>query len=142
MCIRDSLKIEEHITHNSNLSLEIKNLQKTHQELIAIKSQLSAKNENLQTLLETQKEEISKMQEMAKIEFQNLANKILEEKTEKFTKLNQTQLKTMLEPLGEKIEIFKKRVNEVYENEARERFSLNSTITVSYTQLDVYKRHI
>jgi DNA recombination protein RmuC len=32
-----------------------------------------------------------------------LANKILEEKTEKFTTLNQNNLKTILEPFQEKI---------------------------------------
>ena len=41
-----------------------------------MKSQLSAQNENLQKLLDSQKEEITKMQEVAKTEFQNLANKI------------------------------------------------------------------
>lgn len=127
-------KKEELLAQNSNLILDIKNFQNEKENLITIKSQLSAKNENLQSLLETQKEEISKMQELAKIEFQNLANKILEEKTEKFTTLNQTQLKTILEPLGENLEIFKKRVNEVYENEARERFSLNSTIKLMMEQ--------
>ncbi|MBF8458105.1 DNA recombination protein RmuC [Kaistella sp. G5-32] len=127
-------KKEELLAQNSNLILDIKNFQNEKENLITIKSQLSAKNENLQSLLETQKEEISKIQELAKIEFQNLANKILEEKTEKFTTLNQTQLKTILEPLGENLEIFKKRVNEVYENEARERFSLNSTIKLMMEQ--------
>ncbi|KIA89794.1 DNA recombination protein RmuC [Kaistella jeonii] len=127
-------KKEELLAQNSNLILEIKNFQNEKENLITTKSQLSAKNENLQSLLETQKEEISKMQELAKIEFQNLANKILEEKTEKFTTLNQTQLKTILEPLGENLKIFKKRVNEVYENEARERFSLNSTIKLMMEQ--------
>ena len=128
------LKTTELVSLNSNLNLEIKKLHEEKQDLIAMKSQLSAQNENLQILLNNQKEEISKMQDLAKIEFQNLANKILEEKTEKFTALNQTQLKTILGPLGENLEIFKKRVNEVYENEARERFSLNSTIKLMMEQ--------
>lgn len=128
------LKTTELVSLNSNLNVEIKKLHEEKQDLIAMKSQLSAQNENLQILLNNQKEEISKMQDLAKIEFQNLANKILEEKTEKFTALNQTQLKTILGPLGENLEIFKKRVNEVYENEARERFSLNSTIKLMMEQ--------
>ncbi len=113
---------------------DIKKLQQESIELHALKSDLAAKNENLQKLLDNQKEEIAKMQELAKNEFQNLANKILEEKTEKFTALNQTNLKTILEPLGENLENFKKRVDEVYNNEARERFSLNSTIKLMMDQ--------
>ena len=55
---------------------------------------------------------------------ENLANKILEEKTEKFTALNQNNLKTILEPFQEKITDLKNRVNEAYEKENKERFSL------------------
>ncbi|MCV5004289.1 hypothetical protein OFM39_32030, partial [Escherichia coli] len=85
---------------------------------------LSAINESLQKSLETQKEEIVKIQEEAKLQFENLANKILEEKTEKFTTLNQNNLKTILEPFQEKIADLKNRVNEAYEKENKERFSL------------------
>lgn len=129
-----NLKSSEIAALNSTLNSDLKKIQEEKQDLIATKSQLSAQNENLLILLDNQKEEIIKIQELAKIEFQNLANKILEEKTEKFTALNQTQLKTILAPLGENLEIFKKRVNEVYENEARERFSLNSTIKLMMEQ--------
>ena len=94
------------------------------QNIYAKNSELSAINENLQKSLETQKEEIVKIQEEAKLQFENLANKILEEKTEKFTTLNQNNLKTILEPFQEKIADLKNRVNEAYEKENKERFSL------------------
>lgn len=94
------------------------------QDLIAKNAELSALNQNLKTSLETQKEEISKIQEEGKLQFENLANKILEEKSEKFTSLNQTQLKTILEPFQEKINELKNKVNEAYEKENKERFSL------------------
>lgn len=129
-----SARITELTEITTNQNSDLKNIQEEKQKLIAINAELSAKKENLQKLLDNQIEEISKMQELAKNEFQNLANKILEEKTEKFTTLNQTNLKTILEPLGENLEIFKKRVNEVYENEARERFSLNNTIKLMMEQ--------
>ncbi|WP_051190413.1 DNA recombination protein RmuC [Kaistella palustris] len=127
-------KIAELAEVNTTQNSDIKKLQSEKQELIGLKSHLSAQNESLQQLLTSQKEEIAKMQELAKNEFQNLANKILEEKTEKFTALNQSNLKNILEPLGENLEIFKKRVNEVYDNEARERFSLNNTIKLMMEQ--------
>nr|WP_142717564.1 DNA recombination protein RmuC [Chryseobacterium rhizoplanae] len=94
------------------------------QTLFAKNAELSAKNEGLQKSLDTQKEEIIKIQEDSKLQFENLANKILEEKTEKFTALNQNNLKNILEPFQEKIADLKNKVNEAYEKENKERFSL------------------
>lgn len=94
------------------------------QVLYAKNSELSAKNESLQKSLDTQKEEILKIQEESKLQFENLANKILEEKTEKFTALNQNNLKNILDPFQEKIADLKNKVNEAYEKENKERFSL------------------
>ena len=123
-----TFKNDEIIALNSNLKSEIKNLQTEKQDLLVLQSQLAAKNDNLQILLETQKEEISKMQDLAKIEFQNLANKILEEKTEKFTTLNQNNLKNILEPFQEKINELRNKVGETYDKESKERFSLGEKV--------------
>ncbi|GEN67963.1 MULTISPECIES: DNA recombination protein RmuC [Chryseobacterium] len=94
------------------------------QDIFAKNAELSAKNEGLQKSLDTQKEEITKIQEESKLQFENLANKILEEKTEKFTTLNQNNLKNILDPFQEKIAELKNKVNEAYEKENKERFSL------------------
>ncbi|MDV4013910.1 DNA recombination protein RmuC [Elizabethkingia anophelis] len=109
---------------NTKQVFQIENLIAEKQTLFAKNSELSAINESLQKSLETQKEEITKIQEEAKLQFENLANKILEEKTEKFTTLNQNSLKTILEPFQDKIAELKNRVNEAYEKENKERFSL------------------
>ncbi|HAT3991603.1 DNA recombination protein RmuC [Elizabethkingia anophelis] len=109
---------------NTKQASQIENLLAEKQTLFAKNSELSAINESLQKSLETQKEEITKIQEEAKLQFENLANKILEEKTEKFTTLNQNSLKTILEPFQDKIAELKNRVNEAYEKENKERFSL------------------
>lgn len=109
---------------NSKQTAQIENLISEKQHIFAKNSELSAKNDGLQQSLDTQKEEIAKIQEESKLQFENLANKILEEKTEKFTTLNQNNLKTILEPFQEKIADLKNRVNEAYEKENKERFSL------------------
>ncbi|WP_394334765.1 DNA recombination protein RmuC [Chryseobacterium phocaeense] len=109
---------------NSKQTAQIENLISEKQHIFAKNSELSAKNDGLQQSLDTQKEEITKIQEESKLQFENLANKILEEKTEKFTTLNQNNLKTILEPFQEKIADLKNRVNEAYEKENKERFSL------------------
>ena len=51
-----------------------------------------------------------KKHETDRTEFKNIANLILEEKTEKFTLQNQTNLKIILDPLQEKINLFEKKV--------------------------------
>jgi len=45
-------------------------------------------------------------------EFENLANKILEEKSIKFTERNEKNIKDILTPLNEKIQLFEKKVEE------------------------------
>ena len=121
-------KNEELMAANAILNSEITQLQNDKQDLIILRSELTAKNENLLTLLETQKAEVAKMQELAKNEFQNLANKILEEKSEKFTALNQNNLKNILEPFQEKIAELRNKVGETYDKESKERFSLGEKV--------------
>ena len=109
---------------NSKQSIQIDHLTTEKQSVFAKNAQLIAVNDALKQSLETQKQEIQKIQEEGKLQFENLANKILEEKSEKFTALNQTNLKTLLEPFQEKMTELKNRVNEAYEKENKERFSL------------------
>lgn len=78
--------------------------------------------------LEVQKKELAEMQKQLTLHFENLANKILEEKTEKFTKQNREQLDVLLNPLGEKIEAFRKKVEETYDEENRQRATLKEQI--------------
>jgi len=107
-------KIAEQQELNERQNSEIKDLQNDKNQLISLKSQLAAQNESLQQLLDSQKEEIVKIQEEAKLQFENLANKILEEKTLKFTEQNQQNLKNILNPLQEKITDFEKKVENTH----------------------------
>ncbi len=107
-------KITEQQELNERQNSEIKELQNDKNQLIGLKSQLAAQNESLQQLLDSQKEEIVKIQEEAKLQFENLANKILEEKTLKFTEQNQQNLKNILNPLQEKITDFEKKVENTH----------------------------
>ncbi|MFI2742839.1 DNA recombination protein RmuC [Zhouia sp. PK063] len=59
-----------------------------------------------------QKNEIEKLQEKFTKEFENLANKILEEKSTKFTEQNKENIKNILHPLQEKIQLFEKKVDD------------------------------
>ena len=74
----------------------------------------NAENQNLEVKLNEQKNELEKIQEKLHKEFENLANKILETKSEKFTKQNAEKLDIILKPLQEKIEKFEKKVEETH----------------------------
>ncbi|MBO6524921.1 MAG: DNA recombination protein RmuC [Balneolaceae bacterium] len=89
---------------------------------------LKAEYSSLQEKLSDQKEELAGMQEQLKVQFENLANKILDEKAEKFTKQNRENLDQLLNPLGLKLEEFKKKVEETYNDENRQRATLKEQI--------------
>ncbi len=91
-------------------------------------AELNADYRNLKQKLDEQKEELTGMQEQLKVQFENLANKILDEKAEKFTKQNRENLDQLLNPLGLKLEEFKKKVEETYDDENRQRATLKEQI--------------
>ena len=67
---------------------------------------------NLEQKLKEQKVEVEKLQEKFTHEFEVLANRILESKSEKFTKQNKENIDGILKPLQLKIESFEKKVDE------------------------------
>ncbi|MBK8711373.1 MAG: DNA recombination protein RmuC [Niastella sp.] len=87
-----------------------------------------ANNEALTEKLQIQKDEMEAMGKKFNTEFENIANKILDTKSEKFTELNKTNLTSILEPLGKNITEFKTKVEEVYDKESKERFSLGEKV--------------
>ena len=87
-----------------------------------------AENNVLQHKLQTQKLEMEELNKKFTTEFENIANKILDTKSQKFTDLNKENLKNILDPLGKNIDDFKKQVEEVYRSESKERFSLGEKV--------------
>ncbi len=71
---------------------------------------------------------IESAREQMTLQFKNLANEILEEKSKKFTLTNQENISRILQPLQDKIQHFEKRVEETYDRESKERFSLAKEI--------------
>lgn len=61
-------------------------------------------------------------------EFQNLANRIFEEKSNKFIDQNRTAVDHLIRPLRDQIGDFKRRVEDVYDKESRDRTALHSEI--------------
>jgi len=101
-----------------------KQLQSSLQEKEAIRNekdslaiQLSKKEVDFDNLLERHKEqknEVEQLQEKFTKEFENLANKILDEKSNKFTEQNKENMKNILSPLQDKIQLFEKKVEDTH----------------------------
>ena len=91
---------------------DLKTSQKEKEVLIASKIRLETELKNSEKNIAENKEELEKLQEKFTKEFENLANKILEEKSTKFTEQNKLNMNNILTPLKEKIEGFEKKVTE------------------------------
>jgi len=122
--------------------LEIEKLQNDSQSINSDFQQVTEKNSLLResvSRLETQlAEERSQNQEKIQLlenarekmslEFKNLANDILEQKGRAFTDSNRQNIESILKPLQEKIQQFEKKVDDTYDRESKERFSLAKEI--------------
>ncbi|MGG6231360.1 DNA recombination protein RmuC [Tenacibaculum sp. SDUM215027] len=110
-------RLDEKTKENSELRRE--------KEFTAL--ELARKNEelkNVQLKLNENKEEVEKLQDKFTKEFENLANKILDEKSNKFTEQNKKNIKDILNPLQEKIQTFEKKV----EDTQKESISMHSAL--------------
>jgi DNA recombination protein RmuC len=129
----NSLKVESgslsklaKLLEDDKLSLqsELKSERLKSEQFNAENSSLKSDYVNLQVKLNEQKSEVEKLQEKFTKEFENLANKIFEDKSLKFTEQNKTNLDQILKPLNERIKDFEKKVDDVYVTDSKERAGL------------------
>jgi DNA recombination protein RmuC len=109
--INDRTAFEKQFDKNSFEKETIRN----EKDSLAI--QLSKKEVDFENLWERNKEqknEVEKLQEKFTKEFENLANKILDEKSNKFTEQNKENMKNILSPLQDKIHLFEKKVEDTH----------------------------
>ncbi len=105
------LALERRLQHAVNEKEEMR----TEKDFLRIENTKHiAEKENLQVKLRENKEEITKLQENFTQEFENLANKILDEKSTKFTEQNKQNIQRILNPLQEKIKIFEDKVDRTH----------------------------
>jgi len=115
--IRNKLLLEEK-DNNINTIKQLTNdkalLGREKHEIDLLYTQKNSELKNLEEKLAENKLEVEKLQKTFKDEFKNLANEILEEKTLKFTTQNKEALKTILNPLNEKIQHFEKKIEDTH----------------------------
>ena len=93
---------------------ELKNNQQEKEKLISEKSTLISELKSVELKLDENKVEVEKLNEKFTKEFENLANKILDEKSSKFTAQNKENIKNILSPLQEKIKGFEDKVEKTH----------------------------
>ena len=123
----------------SNLSVTkeaLANTQKNETELREGLAREETERTSSEKRIKEQREEFDKVKEQLKVDFQNLANSILEEKTKKFTEQNKENLDTLLKPLGEKIKEFREKVENTHETQTRDGTALREQIK-QLTELNV-----
>jgi DNA recombination protein RmuC len=114
--------------NNKQLNVELISERAKVIELNSSYSSLRADYNNLQNKLAEQKEEIELLQKKFTTEFENLANKIFDEKTTKFSEQSKTNLAEILNPLREKISEFEKRVEETNKESIKGHASLREQL--------------
>ncbi len=114
---------------------ELKSRLVDYEQKLAEAHEISGKDKTriaeLQTSLENEqrqnREKLALLEEAEKkmaTAFENLANRIIEEKSRKFTEQNRTNIGEVLTPLKEQLGEFKKKIEDVYDKETRDRQSL------------------
>lgn len=111
-----------------SLQLDLKSEREKSEKLNSENSSLKSDFSNLQTKLSEQKEEVEKLQEKFTKEFENLANKIFEEKGNRFTEQNKEKLGEILNPLKEKISEFEKKVEDTSKESIKGHASLREQL--------------
>ncbi len=105
---------EKLIERFENVLQERESIRKEKEFLNLELTRRNSELENLEEKNREHKEEVKKLQERFTKEFENLANKIFDTKSEKFTKQNKENLDVILKPLQEKIDKFEKKVEETH----------------------------
>ncbi len=93
-------------------------------ECAALSAELQENRDNQQQRLD----DLQGARDELRAQFAELATKIFDEREQRFAESSQQRLGQLLDPLKERIQAFEKRVDESYQQEARERFSLGKEL--------------
>ncbi|NNA03384.1 DNA recombination protein RmuC [Pseudomonas lundensis] len=100
-------------------------------ELRRLDAQSAAQAAELREQQENHQQRLNDLQgsrDELRAQFAELAGKIFDEREQRFAQTSNERLGQLLDPLKERIQSFEKRVEETYQQEARERFSLGKEL--------------
>ncbi len=114
-------KLDKKEQHIGGLNTEITALRNTKTELETLINEERKHGDEKLKLLEDSKNQL-------KLEFQELAHKILEDKSRKFTDANKENISALINPLQAQLKDFSKKIDDCYSQEAKERHTLQNEI--------------
>lgn len=120
--------LEQLKEENQRIQRQVESTTQQYVETSRQVASLQAEKRALEEKLEHQKEEMAELHKQFNLEFENIANKIFQQKTESFNKLSAESLSSLLKPFGENLNEFKHQVAEVYDKESKQRFLLEDKI--------------
>ncbi len=129
------VKVDETETKYQEIRDQIKQLQSKYDALQERFSSLSSDYTELNTSLDEreknhqqQLEQFAEQKLVLKKEFENLANKIFEEKGRSFTDTSKSSIDIMLKPFREQIDGFQNRINAIHDESLKGNTHLNAEI--------------
>ncbi|MBO5456142.1 MAG: DNA recombination protein RmuC [Muribaculaceae bacterium] len=151
VCFANKSNTEKRKLHSENLNLNVA-LESKRVECVSLErivddakrtiAEMQIRNDGIMSQLNNVREENARLrsslqhfndeqqyrEEQLETRFKNLANEILKQNSMDFKTANEERLNQILNPLKLNLEEFKKTVTDTYNNEARERFSLQERI--------------
>ncbi|MCK9163884.1 MAG: DNA recombination protein RmuC [Bacteroidales bacterium] len=121
-------QLSKELEKNNKLIVQLEEETRKSLELSNYNSTLKANNDAIEKKELEIKEEFDKLQKQAKIEFVNLANEILKNKTSEFTETNKLNIENLLKPLDISIKAFRENVNTNLTEETKQRSLLQAEI--------------
>lgn len=139
-------KENEWIKNQAQMEERVKNLQSENERLLHDLEEADLQREQqlqqlakaeaefvgLREKLISQKQEMEDLQKKFTTEFENIANKILDKNSEKFTAVNQKNMSDVLNPLKEKILLFERKVDDTYKQGLKDQTDLRAELKKLY----------
>jgi len=130
--VRTQSQLEERVknqqTENERITERLEEVKIQREQQLQQLAKAEAEFAGLREKLITQKQEMEDLQKKFATEFENIANKILEKNSEKFTATNQKNMGDVLNPLKEKIELFEKKVEDTYKQGLKDQTDLRAEL--------------
>lgn len=127
-----SARLKERVAQlDESLAKSLESVDALREENTSLHSKLAAAGERAEAQekrLEEQKAELERIQKKLSADFENLANRILDDKSKKFVESNKESLDKLLTPLSERIKDFRERVDKVHEEGLKDRAALNEQL--------------
>ena len=103
-------------------------LRQQHMQLSAEMAHWKSNHDSLKVRMEEQKQEVETLREKFNLEFKNIANELLEDKSRRFTETNKENIDQILKPLREKIAEFEKTVDSTHKASLQDSSALREQI--------------